>query len=119
MADIKDCKANAQKKRSRKPRSLLHTGSTNSNEAVRICLRTPPDSKQEHAQFQPAFTYPIYGDEETIFGYRGLRIKLDFAADTLKPALNVSWREKFTPVGETKADEVEEKLKEFLPSKTA
>jgi len=27
--------------------------------------------------FSPAFTYPIFGEKETIFGYRGLDIKVD------------------------------------------
>jgi hypothetical protein len=26
--------------------------------------------------FSPAFTYPIFGEKETIFGYRGLDIKV-------------------------------------------
>jgi histone acetyltransferase 1 len=27
--------------------------------------------------FSPAFTYPIFGEKETIFGYRGLDIKVE------------------------------------------
>lgn len=89
--------------------------STNSNEAVRIRMKIPAGSQLEDQTFHPAFTYPIYGEEESIFGYRGLEIRLDFESDTLKPSLNVSWKEKFAPVGDTKADEVEEKIKPFLP----
>ncbi|KAJ2758883.1 histone acetyltransferase 1, partial [Coemansia nantahalensis] len=31
-------------------------------------------------QFHPAFTYPIYGEHERVFGYKGLRLKLSYAA---------------------------------------
>lgn len=68
--------------------------------------------------FHPAFTYPIFGEEETIFGYQGLKIELDFTEDTLWPSLNVTSKAKFKPLGDTKPDEVEEPLQEVLPGLT-
>ncbi|KAJ2580245.1 histone acetyltransferase 1, partial [Coemansia sp. RSA 1836] len=34
-------------------------------------------------QFHPTFTYPIYGEHERVFGYKGLRISLSYAAGSL------------------------------------
>ena len=67
--------------------------------------------------FHPAFTYPIFGEDETIFGYQGLKIELDFTDDTLKPSLGVTSRARFEPLGDTKPDEIEEPLKEVIPGR--
>ena len=88
--------------------------SVSSNEALEIYFEHPSDPSESQL-FHPAFTYPIYGEEETIFGYENLLIKLSYAADTLKPRLDITWSAKFDPVGDTKADEVEAKIRPFLP----
>lgn len=54
-----------------------------------------------------------------MFGYKGLKIKLDFVADTLEPTLNVTWKDKFQEVGETKADDVQEVMKSHMPGQFA
>ncbi|BFZ53554.1 histone acetyltransferase 1 [Savitreella phatthalungensis] len=41
--------------------------------------------------FQPDFTYPFFGEAEQIFGYKGLKIQLVFARDSLLQWLTVSW----------------------------
>jgi len=92
-------------------------GSCSANEALHIRLKQPDNTRKKDVSFHPAFTYPIFGDEETIFGYQGLKVQLDFSADTLQPSLDVTWKEKFTPVEETKADEIEDQLAPFLPSR--
>jgi histone acetyltransferase 1 len=74
------------------------------------------NAKSHNVTFQPAFTYPIFGDEETIFGYKNLRIKLDFEADTLRPSTSVNFTEKYKAIGDTRPDEIDEKLAPFLPS---
>lgn len=92
------------------------TGSTEANDAIHICLKSPLGQHHDKC-FHPTFTYSIYGDEESIFGYKGLRIALDFAGDTLQPTLNITWKHKFEAVGDVVADEeVESKLLEYLPS---
>lgn len=63
----------------------------------------------------PAFTYPIFGEEESIFGWDGLRITLDLRHDTLAPSLTVEYKDKVEEVGEVAADEPEEILSKFLP----
>ncbi|GAA5852723.1 hypothetical protein JCM3766R1_000355 [Sporobolomyces carnicolor] len=67
--------------------------------------------------FEPTFVYPIFGQEETIFGYRNLKIDLRFASGSLKQYLDVSYDEKFphTGTGEVEADDPEKALYEFIP----
>ncbi|KAF2218483.1 acyl-CoA N-acyltransferase [Elsinoe ampelina] len=86
--------------------------STNSNEAFTINIYQG-DRKVE--SFNPEFTYPIYGEEEAIFGYQGLNISLSYAAHNLKPHLEIKWDREFEPQGEIRATDVREPLEDFLP----
>lgn len=70
---------------------------------------------QTLSTFQPRFTYPIFGEEERIFGYQGLKINLRFAAHDLLPNIQISYDKRFKPVGDTKATDLLEKLKEWTP----
>lgn len=64
--------------------------------------------------FKPTYTYPIFGDAETIFGYQGLEILLCFDSTTFLPFLNVRWLRKLaSPDVDPKT-----KLMEFLPPLT-
>ena len=92
--------------------------SSNANEAVTVkIVEAGPDATTDGApSFHPQFTYPIFGEEESIFGYKDLDIKISFAAHDLYPNVHVEYEEKFVPVGDTEAVDVTAKLKEFLPS---
>jgi len=113
----------------------LEKWSTEANDAIKISLLPPSGSRTKATTFSPAFTYAIFGKEndeahdkepdeeaegngETIFGYRDLKLRLDFAADTMRPDLRVTWAEKLDPVGEIHADEPEDVLREFMPCKS-
>lgn len=87
--------------------------STNSNDCFTIDLIRGDGSSA--ATFQPEFTYPIFGEEEAIFGYQGLEINLSFAAHNLKPHLNISYENKFKTLGKIEATNLHEALKDFLP----
>ena len=92
------------------------SGSSDANEAVQISLVQPGEQTLKPiSTFHPRFTYPIFGDEERIFGYRGLSIKLRFAAHDLYPNVAISYDTKFKQVGETKATDILEVLKDYLP----
>lgn len=65
--------------------------------------------------FHPKFTYPIFGEEECIFGYQGLNITIRFAAHDLLPNLSVKYDKKFKTVNDTEALNIEETLKEWMP----
>lgn len=40
--------------------------------------------------FHPDFTYPIFGDQEKIFGYRDLEVKVSFAIITAADSSSTS-----------------------------
>lgn len=64
--------------------------------------------------FSPEFTHSIFGEEESIFGYKGLTIKLRFAAHDLRPNVHISYDERFEAVEDTKPLDLNETLREWL-----
>ncbi|EFX02827.1 histone acetyltransferase type b catalytic [Grosmannia clavigera kw1407] len=89
---------------------------SNANEALELSLvRAAPTGLQTVATFNPQFTYPIFGNEETIFGYQNLKILIRYNASDMRPNLLVSYGKKFKPVGENEPTDIVEVLKEFLP----
>ncbi|GMF72307.1 unnamed protein product [Aspergillus oryzae] len=86
------------------------------NDAVQITLVQPGEQKPKTlSSFHPQFTYPIFGDDETIFGYKGLIIRLRFAAHDLRPHIHISYDEKFKTVGDTSAVDLIKTLSPFIP----
>lgn len=65
--------------------------------------------------FKPNFTYPIFGDSETVFGYKDLVIFLCFDHCTFLPFLNVKYLEK---LDDEDIVDPKSKLMEFLPDST-
>ena len=91
-------------------------GSCDANDAVQITVVQPGDTKPKTlSTFHPQFTYPIFGDEEQIFGYKGLIIRLRFAAHDLRPHVHISYDERFKTVGDTAALDLLGTLKPFIP----
>lgn len=68
------------------------------------------------SEFHPKFTYPIFGEAEQIFGYKGLEINLSFAAHDGSPHAHISYDQKFPPVKSTSALDLNQTLQEFLPA---
>ncbi|WWC60146.1 histone acetyltransferase type B catalytic subunit [Kwoniella dejecticola CBS 10117] len=64
--------------------------------------------------FNPSFTYPIFGEHEKIFGYKGLDIQLKFASGSLRQYLSINYDAKITSTA-TPADEIEGQLYKFIP----
>ena len=92
-------------------------GSSDANEAVEISIVQAGDEDPiTISSFHPRFTYPIFGDEERIFGYQSLKINLRFAAHDGFPNAQISYDKKFTPVGGTQATDIEEVLSEWMPA---
>jgi histone acetyltransferase 1 len=60
-------------------------------------------------------TYSIFGEEETIFGYQGLKINLRYNACDMRPGLQIVYTKKFKTVGETSPTDVKEVLEPYLP----
>lgn len=96
--------------------SLGEEWSVDANEALEISLVVAGEEKpRDIAKFHPSFTYPIFGESETIYGYKGLKVRLRFAAHDLKPYLEVKWSSKIKTVGDVAAEDVEERLRANLP----
>ncbi|KAJ9328694.1 hypothetical protein DTO027B5_3172 [Paecilomyces variotii] len=86
------------------------------NDAVHLTLVQPGAEKpQTLSTFHPQFTYPIFGDEETIFGYKGLIIRLRFAAHDLRPHVHISYDEKFKAVADAAPVDLNKTLKDWIP----
>ncbi|KAL1410315.1 histone acetyltransferase 1 [Vanrija albida] len=96
---------------------------TDSNEALSLqMIRSEEDAEvladdevQAIEPFHPDFTYPIFGDKEKIFGYRGLEIKLHFASGSLKQFLEITYDDKIKSE-DTPADDIEGTLYKFIPA---
>jgi len=68
------------------------------NEALSFRLvRSAADLEDESLDFKPEMTHQIYGDNENIFGYKGLKIKLYMSAGSLQTYLNYSCEGKVDP----------------------
>ncbi|TKA63560.1 hypothetical protein B0A49_07536 [Cryomyces minteri] len=93
----------------------LEQWSSNANEALTITLLRH-GFEESLDSFHPDFTYPIFGEEESIFGYRNLQINLAFAAHNLKPHVRITHDKKWEGVGEVQASDVEGALRPFLPA---
>ncbi|UZJ53920.1 hypothetical protein CBS101457_003240 [Exobasidium rhododendri] len=86
---------------------------TSSNSALRITLLDAPNLKSN--TFHPAFTYPIFGEAETIYGYSNLQLSLHLKSDTLLAALGVKYDKKLESKT-AKVDDPRASLMEFLPA---
>ncbi|KAH7890009.1 acyl-CoA N-acyltransferase [Phlebopus sp. FC_14] len=90
-----------------------------SNEALVLSLVRAQEDQQVLADeesfegFHPTFTYPIYGQDEKIYGYRDLVIDLRFASGSLSQFLSVRHGEKLA--ASSTVDDVEGTLKDFVP----
>ncbi|KAG2075896.1 histone acetyltransferase type B catalytic subunit [Suillus decipiens] len=89
------------------------------NEALTLSLVRAEEDKQvlggeeSYEEFHPTFTYPIYGEDEKIYGYQDLVINLRFASGSLAQYLSVRYTQKLD--ASTTVDNVEGILKEFIP----
>ncbi|KAI5928420.1 histone acetyl transferase HAT1-like protein [Camillea tinctor] len=87
-----------------------------SNEALTLSLVKPTSSGIEKIEtFSPKFTYAIFGEDERIFGYKGLKINLQYDARDLRPNVSIASSKKFAAVGDVESLDIKTTLKEFLP----
>ncbi|KAF8931192.1 acyl-CoA N-acyltransferase [Dissophora ornata] len=90
---------------------------TNSSEAVNIRLvKAAPGSgddeeDQDIIEFNPVFTYSMFGEQEQIFGYKDLVVNLEFASGSLASCFSMGYKEK-----KPTADKIYTTMKDFLPS---
>lgn len=94
----------------------MQIGSSDANEAVSIELvEADTHALRTIHRFHPKFTYPIFGDEQRIFGYKGLDITFRFAAHDLRPNVVISYERKFPAIADTAALNIRDALEDFIP----
>ncbi|KAF9484919.1 histone acetyltransferase type B [Pholiota conissans] len=92
---------------------------SDANDSLQLSLvRSQKDKEalaedESYENFNPNFTYPIYGEDEKIYGYRDLVIDLRFASGSLEQYLGVQYSEKLPST--STVDDVEGILIQFIP----
>ncbi|XP_061728551.1 histone acetyltransferase type B catalytic subunit [Cydia pomonella] len=87
------------------------------NEVLELKLvRSPDDIEDEETSFAPEMCHQVFGENENIFGYTDLRIRLYYTAGSLQTYLGIEYSEKIEPsISEgMKADDVEGAMKKIL-----
>ncbi|KAG6861646.1 hypothetical protein C0995_013648 [Termitomyces sp. Mi166 len=80
---------------------------------VRSTEDTKSLAEDEFYEFHPTFTYPIFGEDEKLYGYQGLEIDLRFASGSLTQYLNVKYTNKLDST--STVDDVEGILSSLIP----
>lgn len=95
----------------------FNVGTQDSNEALVVSLVRPsPAGLVTVGSFHPAFTYPIFGEEETIYGYKNLKLGLRYNASDMRPNLQVTYSRKLKTVGlEVETTDIAAHMEEVLP----
>ncbi|CAN3374828.1 histone acetyltransferase type B catalytic subunit [Diutina rugosa] len=83
---------------------------TSSNDALKLYIT----DSQGAVNIQPQFTYPIFGDAETIYGYKDLVIFLCFDHYTFYPFLNIKYSSKLND----EVIDIKKTMLEYLPEST-
>ncbi|XP_785091.3 histone acetyltransferase type B catalytic subunit [Strongylocentrotus purpuratus] len=79
-------------------RSALEEFISRANDVIEMKLvRSKEDIEDSTRSFAPEFTHQIFGENETVFGYRGLKVQLYFSAARLTPYLTYTFEEKVNP----------------------
>ncbi|ELR08999.1 histone acetyltransferase 1 [Pseudogymnoascus destructans] len=90
--------------------------STQSNDALHISLVRPENKASKTiTTFHPKFTYPIFGEEESIFGYQGLKIHLRYNKSDMRPGVLITYSKRFKAVGDVEPTDLKGLLADFLP----
>eukprot|EP00123_Amoebidium_parasiticum_P011095 comp20505_c0_seq1/m.26217 comp20505_c0_seq1/g.26217 ORF comp20505_c0_seq1/g.26217 comp20505_c0_seq1/m.26217 type:complete len:386 (-) comp20505_c0_seq1:527-1684(-) len=85
------------------------------NEVVDMKLvRTGEDVMSEKVGFRPEFTHQFFGDNEKIFGYKNIKVKLCFHACHLTPYAEVTYNEMVPEDEGALPDDVMAKLAEIF-----
>ncbi|XP_054751731.2 histone acetyltransferase type B catalytic subunit-like isoform X1 [Lytechinus pictus] len=79
-------------------RSALEEFICRANDVIEMKLvRSKEDIEDSSRSFTPTFTHQIFGDNETVFGYKGLKVQLYLSAAKLTHYLTYTFEEKVNP----------------------
>ncbi|XP_023600664.1 histone acetyltransferase type B catalytic subunit isoform X4 [Myotis lucifugus] len=89
----------------------------NTNTAIELKLvRFPEDLENDIRTFFPEYTHQLFGDDETAFGYKGLKILLYYIAGSLSTMFRVEYASKVNENFDcVEADDVEGKIRQIIP----
>jgi len=74
-----------------------------------------PSEQKLISSFHPRFVYPLFGKDETIYGYQDLDIQLAFNSSTLKNYLSISYTAMLPASSGDKPDPIEEVIFKYIP----
>ncbi|XP_028158582.1 histone acetyltransferase type B catalytic subunit [Ostrinia nubilalis] len=79
-------------------------------------VRSPEDIENDEVSFGPEMCHQVFGENENIFGYTDLHIRLYYSAASLQTYLGIEYTDKIEPSKSDgmKADDVEGALKKVL-----
>lgn len=91
-------------------------GASNANDAIHIQQVIPDAGSHKSINtFNPTYTHTIFGDEESIFGFKGLRINLLYNATDMRPCVSVEFKKKYKTVGDVEPTDINAALEPYLP----
>lgn len=90
--------------------------SASSTDAIEISLVVPFEggSKPLHS-FKPTTTSSIFGEDETISGYQGLRINIRYNACDMRPGLQIMYKKKTKTANDRNTLNLKDVLESYLP----
>ncbi|KAL5604466.1 hypothetical protein BROUX41_002435 [Berkeleyomyces rouxiae] len=93
--------------------------STNSTETTTITLTRLSANGSKHelshvASFKPTFTHQLFGEQEQIFGYKGLKTDIQVLEHCPRTRITIKYDKKFPKQGDVEADDVEDVWREII-----
>ncbi|CAF4916101.1 unnamed protein product [Pieris macdunnoughi] len=79
-------------------------------------VRSSKDIENNETSFRPEMCHQVFGENENIFGYTDLKIKLYYSAGSLQTYLGISYSDKIDPkkLAGLKADDIEGEIRKVL-----
>jgi len=73
------------------------------------------DLRDDENTFSPVYAHQVFGDNEVIFGYKGLKVNVYYTAGALKQYFKINYTEKVQVGGSVEADNILALLKGVTP----
>uniref|UniRef100_A0A8C8Y7H7 Histone acetyltransferase type B catalytic subunit n=2 Tax=Felidae TaxID=9681 RepID=A0A8C8Y7H7_PANLE len=97
-------------------RGLIRPSSAAGARSSEMAVRFPEDLENDIRTFFPEYTHQLFGDDETAFGYKGLKILLYYIAGSLSTMFRVEYASKVDENFDcVEADDVEGKIRQIIP----
>lgn len=81
-----------------------------------LSVRSRQDIKDSATNFSPQFAHQVFGENESIFGYRDLKVRLYYTAGPLNMYFGYKYSSRVDTLGSFKPDDITGKVSELLTS---